>query len=92
MIPIFFKLHIKNENNKKKINFWFPIILIWVIYYALLILLSPFILLAAIIALPKGYSITILSFYLYLFVIVFYLSDLKVDVESKKEKVFILFQ
>jgi hypothetical protein len=88
MIPIFLKLHIY-ERNKNKIKLFIPLICIWILVAAIMIALSPLILIAALISWPLGYGRSLLLIGPRLFTVIGALSGLVVQVEGSDEKVYI---
>lgn len=90
MIPMIARIR-AFEDKKKKVNLFIPMILIWIIVFAILILIIPFVLLASILLWRRGYGKGILLFYFYFFYLLFSLSGLKVDVKDKKKEFFISF-
>ncbi len=88
MIPSWIKIHIKEE-NKKGLRLFIPFILIWLLLLVLLILLSPFLLIASLILWAKGHGKKILSAVPLLFSLICSLSGLIVQVEEEDKKVFV---
>lgn len=88
MIPIFMKMHIR-EKNKNKIQLLFPLIIIWILMAAIMIALSPLILIAALISWPFGYGRSLLLIGPRLFIVIGALSGLVVQVEDSDDKVYI---
>ena len=88
MIPIFMKMHIR-EKNKNKIRLFIPLICIWILVAAIMIALSPLILIAALISWPFGYGKNLLLIGPRLFFVIGALSGLVVQVEGSDEKVYI---
>jgi hypothetical protein len=88
MIPIFMKMHIR-EKNKNKIRLYFPLICIWILMAAIMIALSPLILIAALISWPLGYGRSLLLIGPRLLTVIGALSGLVVQVEGSDEKVYI---
>jgi hypothetical protein len=86
MIPIMMKILIREE-GKKGFRLYIPLILIWIVLFALLIILLPFLLLAAIIAWPMGYGRAILAVIPMLFAVIWSMSGLKIHIESKDKLV-----
>lgn len=91
MIPMFLKIRIaEKNNNKKKINLWIPIILVWLIVFPLLIILAPFVLAAVLISSwVFEYRKMIIFLYFMIFKLIAQLSGLIVDFETKESHVFI---
>jgi hypothetical protein len=88
MIPLILKLRIKDK-NQRRFGIWLPLFLIWLIVLPLLALLAPLVLLAALILWPGGKGRLVLYSYLAIFSLIFNLSGLKIDVQSKDSIVYI---
>jgi len=90
MIPLVMRLKVR-EKGKKGVNLWIPIILAWILLLLLMILLLPVVLLVGLILWKQGYGKVLLLFYPRFFVLLFSMSGLKIDVESKNSKIFFNF-
>ncbi|MBD3412897.1 MAG: hypothetical protein GF421_00500 [Candidatus Aminicenantes bacterium] len=84
MIPVWMKVKVK-EKGKRAVCLPLPLFLIWIIVFALLIAVLPLILAAVILAFPFGYSKTILYSYIMIYALIFSLSGLRVDVDTKEQ-------
>ncbi len=82
------RLHIV-EGNKKKVGLILPLFLVWILLLPIVILLTPFVLLAALVLWPSGYGRTILGLGPALFAVLCALSDLHVQVEGDENKTLI---
>ncbi len=91
MIPMLMKMKIV-ERGRKKVNLSFPIILLWIAVLALLIVLLPFVLIAALLLWPQGYGKIPLAVYAILFSLIFSLSGLHIQVEDKKNQILIILK
>ena len=91
MIPIFMRMKIK-EKGKKGFRLFIPIILIWILLFALLIILLPIFLIAAILTIPAGIGFKILFFYPLLFSLLCSLSGLAVHIENPEKQFLIVFK
>lgn len=91
MIPMLIRMKIV-ERGKKKVNLYFPIILLWIVVFAFLIVLLPFVLIAALILWPQGYGKIPLAVYAMLFLLIFSLSGLHIQVEDKKNQTLIILK
>jgi len=91
MIPILMRMKIA-ERGRKKVNLYFPIILLWIVVLALLTVLLPFILLVALFLWPQGYGKIPLAVYAMLFSLIFSLSGLHIQVEDKKNQILIILK
>jgi len=88
MIPMMMKMLI-HEQGKKSFKLFIPLILVWIVLFALLIILLPFLLLAAIIAWPSGYGRIILAVIPMLFSVIWSMSGLKIQIQSKDKQVYL---
>lgn len=86
--PLFIKIHIV-EKGKKKIRLWFPFILVWLFFLVLLIALSPFILIAALILWPRSRGKKLLMFGPMFFGVLNSLSGLNIQTQDQDNKVLI---
>ena len=77
------------EGNRKKVRLILPLFLVWILLLPFVILLTPFVLLAALIAWPSGYGKTILGAGPALYSVISALSSLHIEVEGKDNKTLI---
>ncbi len=89
MIPIFMRLKI--GRNPDKYGLLLPIFLVWILLFALMIILLPFVLLAAILTWRGGQGKFLLLTYPLLISLLFKLSGLRIEVGGRKENVLIAF-
>jgi len=88
MIPLIMRIHIVEE-NKKKVGLILPFFLVWILLLPFIIILTPFVLLAALILWPSGYGKIILGTGPALFSVISALSNLHVQVEKPDSKTLI---
>ena len=88
MIPMIMWIHIA-ERNKKKVRLILPLFLAWLLLLPFVIILSPIVLLAALILWPSGYGKTILRAGPALFSVLSALSKLHIQVEKPESKILI---
>lgn len=88
MIPLILRIHIV-ERQKKKIGLIIPLFLVWLLLLPFAIILTPLVLLAALIGWPSDYGKTIISAGPALLAVLCALSDLRVQVEGDENKVLI---
>jgi hypothetical protein len=88
MIPFLMRIHIVEE-NKKKIGLILPLFLFWILLLPIVILLTPLVLLAALVLWPSGYGKTILGIGPAFLSVLCALSDLHVQVEGAENKTLI---
>lgn len=80
------------EKGKKGFRLFIPIILIWILLFALLIILLPIFLIAAILTVPAGIGFRILFFYPLIFSVLNSLSGLAVNIENPEKQFLIVFK
>ena len=90
MIPLLMKMKVKGK-EKRGVNLWIPIFLIWILLFLLMILFLPFVLLASLVLWRQGFGKVLLFLYPMVFILLFYLAGLKLDIESKDSKIFFDF-
>ena len=91
MIPMIMRVEVRKQ-DQKGVWLFFPVILVWIIAFALLIAVLPLVLLAALFTLPRGPGVQLLLLYPVVFAAVCALSGLRVDIAShRNHKVFISF-
>jgi hypothetical protein len=88
MIPMILRIHIV-EKNKKKVGLILPFFLVWLVLLPFIIILTPLVLLAALILWPSGYGKTILRAGPALLSVISALSNLNIQVEKPGSKVLI---
>jgi predicted exporter len=91
MLPIFLHFRIRKEGTRA-FGFYFPVILIWIILAALLIILLPFVLLAAIFTWRRGPGRLLLLVYPMMASILWHLSGLHIETKSVENEILIDFQ
>ena len=91
MIPMWMNMLIKEE-GKRGVKLYIPLILVWIVLFALLLILLPFLLLAALLAWPSGYGRAILVVIPMLLAVIWSMSGLKIHVQSKDKQVYLNVQ
>jgi hypothetical protein len=91
MIPLIMRIHIV-EANKKKVGLILPLFLVWILLLPFVILLTPFVLLGALILWPSGYGKTLLFAGPVTLTAISALSSLHIEVEGKDGKTLIWFR
>ena len=81
MIPLWMWIRVE-EPGKRRVAFPVPIFLAWLLIGALLLLLLPLVLLAALLSWPFGWGGPLLRTYWQIFVLIGALSGLKIDIDS----------
>ena len=91
MMPVLLRLR-GVDRKGKRFNLWLPLFLIYFILLPLLLILLPFVLLAAVIAWPFGYGCLVIQAYLTIFRLLGCLSGLEIDIGSGDGGFFIKFK
>lgn len=91
MIPVWLRIRVVKE-NQKKVRLFFPVIFIWIILFALLITFAPLILIASLILWPFGYGKSLLLLGPRIFSVISSLSGLVVQVEGADNQTYILMK
>jgi hypothetical protein len=91
MLPIFMRMQIK-EKDKRGFRLFFPVILIWIILFAVMLLFAPLVLLIAIMTWRSGHGKRLLLAYPMLFFTLWALSGLGIHIENKDKKIVLLFK
>lgn len=90
MLPFFVRLKVR-QPGKRRVRLWFPVILIWIILAALMIILLPFLLLGALFSLGRGPGFRLLLVYPLLAAVLWNLGGLTIEVDQKKSALLIDF-
>jgi hypothetical protein len=90
MLPMFLKMHIR-ERGKKGVRLWIPVFLVWILLFALMLVLLPLVLLASLLTIWKGPGLALLLFYPMVWAVLWSLSSLYVDVENSSHKILFTF-
>jgi hypothetical protein len=88
MTPLIMRIHIA-EGSRKKVGLILPFFLIWLVLLPFIIILTPFVLLAALVLWPSGYGKTILRAGPAIFSVLSALSNLHLQVEKPGSNVLI---
>jgi hypothetical protein len=89
MIPMLMRL--KVSRNPGKYGVLLPVFLVWILLFALLIVLFPFVLIAALLTWRSGQGKWLLLTYPLLISVLFHLSGLHIEVEHPDENILIAF-
>lgn len=89
MIPLFMRLRV--GRNPKKHGLLLPVFLVWILLFALMLVLLPLVLLAALITWPSGQGKWLLLTYPLLISVLFHLSGLHIEVEQADQNILIAF-
>ncbi|MCX6578457.1 MAG: hypothetical protein NTV82_18980 [Candidatus Aminicenantes bacterium] len=91
MIPMIMKMRVYEE-GKRPFRFFFPVILIWIIVAALMIVLLPLVLIAALVTWRNGPGKLLLISYPIFFTALFQLSGLHIEIGNLKRELLIHFE
>ncbi len=89
MIPIFMRLKIGRKPDKY--GLLLPILLVWILLFALMIILAPFVLIAALFTWKSGQGKLLLLTYPLLISLLFQLSGLHIETRRSEQSVLIAF-
>ena len=90
MLPLIVRLKVK-EPGRRGFGLWFPVIIVWALLAALMLVLLPFVLLAALVTLGRGPGPRLLLVYPLLGSVLWNLGGLTIDVEEKERVLLIDF-
>ena len=79
------------EPGRRGFGLWFPVILIWILLAALMLVLLPFLLLAALVTSWRGPGLRLLLIYPLLASVLWNLGGLTIDVDQKERMLLIDF-
>jgi hypothetical protein len=89
MIPMSLRLDIRGQ-DRRGVVLWFPMIVVWLILFALMIAALPFLLVAALATMRGKPGMRLLLVYPLVFTAINALSGLRIDVDGRgKDKVYI---
>jgi hypothetical protein len=92
MIPMSMRLEVRGQ-QRRGVRLFFPVIVLWIIAFALLTAVLPFVLVAVLVTLGRRPGTRLLVLYPAFFAAVFFLSGLRVDIASHRSgRVFISFE
>ncbi len=89
MIPIFMRLKIGRKPDKY--GLLLPIFLVWILLFTLMIILLPFVLVAALLTWRSGQGKLLLLIYPLLISLLFQLSGLHIEIGRSEQSVLIAF-
>ncbi len=90
MLPMIVRLKVK-ESGRRGFGLWFPVIVIWILLAALMLVLLPFLLLAALVTWRRGPGARLLLVYPLLVSVLLNLGGLTIDVDQKESAFLIDF-
>jgi len=89
MIPLLMRLKVSRNPNRH--GFLLPVFLVWILLFALMIVLLPFVLIAALFTWRSGQGKWLLMTYPLLISVLFHLSGLHIEIEHSEQNVLIAF-
>ena len=89
MIPMFVRLRV--GRNPDKYGLLLPVFLVWILLFALMVIILPFVLIAALLTWRSGQGKLLLLTYPLLTSLLFKLSGLHIEVGSREQNVLIAF-
>jgi hypothetical protein len=89
MIPIFMRLKVSRKPDRY--GLLLPVFLVWILLFALMIILFPFVLIAALLTWRSGQGKLLLLTYPLLVSLLFRLSGLHIEIGSSGQNVLIAF-
>jgi hypothetical protein len=90
--PLLLRLDIARDECPRHTVFWLPIFLAWLFLAAILIALSPLIILAALVALPFGWGKSVILFIPLVCNVICNLHGMEINVEKKDSVLFLSFK
>jgi hypothetical protein len=91
MLPILVHFRVRKD-GKRPFGIYFPVILVWIILAALLIILFPFVLLAAVLTWRRGPGRWLLLVYPMMASVLGHLSGLHIETKNVENEILIDFQ
>jgi uncharacterized RDD family membrane protein YckC len=91
MVPVLMHLRIR-PRGKRGFSLWLPVILVWIILWALMIVLFPLVLLAGLLSWRPGPGPRLLILYPLVFSAVWNLAGLHIETRDKENEVLISFR
>jgi len=90
--PLILRLDIAKTEKPRRTVLWLPIFLAWLILAAILLAISPVIILAALVALPFGWAKTVLLFIPLVCNVICSLHGMEINIERKDSVLFLSFK
>ena len=90
MLPMIMRMHIRKQ-GQRGVRLWIPVFLVWILLFALMLVLLPLVLLASLLTIWKGPGLALLLFYPMVWAVLWSLSNLHVDVENETHKILFTF-
>jgi len=91
MIPLIMRLRVR-KTGRKAVNLWLPVILALIPVILLLIAIFPLVLVASLLARIGGQGGMVLRLYALLFVVLFMMSGLRIEVGRPEDEFAIILQ
>jgi hypothetical protein len=90
MIPLILKLRVPRENHRP-VNLYLPLFIGWLLLIPIFLLLLPIFILGAILTWHTPYGRLILFFIPMIISLLWQLQGLKIDIQDKKQQIYISF-
>jgi hypothetical protein len=90
MLPMIVRFKVK-QAGRRGFGLWFPVIIVWILLAAIMLVLLPFMLLAALITWRNGPGFRVLFAYPMLASVLWNLDGLIIDVDQNESALFIDF-
>ncbi len=90
MLPLLMRFKIR-QPGRRGFGLWFPVVFIWVLLAALMLVLLPFVLVGALVSAGRGPGLRLLVIYPLLASVVWHLGGLKIDIEAAESAFLIDF-
>jgi hypothetical protein len=90
MIPLTMRVRIR-KSGRRAFGLWFPVILIWIPLILLLVIASPLVLAAALLARIGGWGWMGLRLYALLFTVFFTMSGLRIEAGNPENEFALIF-
>lgn len=86
MIPLVLHIRVKPK-SRKVFGLWLPLFILWLIVLPILAVFAPLVLIVSLLSWKYGKGRLILFSYFSIFNLIFNLSGLKIDVQSKEDNI-----
>jgi hypothetical protein len=84
-------MRLKVSRNPNRYGVLLPVFLVWILLFTLMIVLLPFVLIAALLTWRSGQGKWLLLTYPLLISVLFHLSGLHIEVENREQNILIAF-
>jgi hypothetical protein len=84
-------MRLKVSRNPNRYGVLLPVFLVWILLFALMIVLLPFVLIAALVTWKSGQGKWLLMTYPLLVSVLFHLSGLHIEIEQPEQNILVAF-